>query len=110
MVTGLRLDCLPIAGNVEQRSASSLCSHSLSALLPACLPASGLAAKMPTLISFQALGWALCELPLLTPDKVNEERNWPPAETKGKAKSVCEGNTPLFSNHSSAGSCRFGLF
>lgn len=76
----------------------------------ACLPASGLAAKIPTLISFQALGWALCELPLLTPDKVNEERNWPPAETKGKAKSVCEGNTPLFTNHSSAGSCRFGLF
>lgn len=75
----------------------------------ACLPASGLAAKIPTLISFQALGWALCELPLLTHDKVNEERNWPPAETKGKAKSVCEGNTPLFTNHSSAGSCLWPL-
>lgn len=57
--------------------------------LSALPPASGLAAKTPALISFPALGSVLCELPLLTQDEVNEQRNWPPAETKGKAKSVC---------------------
>lgn len=85
MVTGLRLDHLQISGNVGQRLAALLSWYSLSALPSA----SGLAAKIPTLISSPALGRVLCELPLLTQDKVNEQRNWPPAETKGKAKSVC---------------------
>lgn len=73
------------SGNVEQRLAALLSWYSLSALLPA----SSLAAKIPTLISFPALGRVLCELPLLTQDKANEQRNWPPAESRGKAKSVC---------------------
>lgn len=85
MVTGLQLDHLQISGNVGQRLASLPSLNSLSAL-PA---ASDLAAKIPTLISFPALGRVLCELLLLTQDKVNEQKNWPPAETKGKAKSVC---------------------
>ena len=62
MVTGLWLDRLQISGNVGQRLAALLSWYSLSALPPA----SGLAAKIPTLISFPALGRVLCELPLLT--------------------------------------------
>lgn len=80
MVPGLQLACIQMSANVGQRLASLLSAYSLSALPLA----SDLAAKIPTLISFPALGRVLCELQ----DKANEQRNWPPAETKGKAKSV----------------------
>lgn len=85
MVPGLQLACIQMSANVGQRLASLLSAYSLSALPLA----SDLAAKIPSLISFPALGRVLCELPLSTQDKANEQRNWPPAETKGKAKSVC---------------------
>lgn len=85
MVTGLRLDHLQLSGNVGQRLAALLSWYSHSALPPA----SGLAAKISILISFPDLGHVLCELRLLTQDNVNEQRNWPPAETESKAKPVC---------------------
>lgn len=85
MVTGLKLDNFPISGNVGQRLPALRSWYYLSALLPA----STLAAKIPTLISFPAPGHVLCELSLLIQHKVNEQRKWPPAETKGKAKCVC---------------------
>lgn len=85
MVTGLRLDHLQLSGNAGQRSAALLSWYAL----PALPPASGLAAKTPTLILSPDLGHVLCELPLLTQDNVNEQRNWPPAGPKSKAEPVC---------------------
>lgn len=103
MATGLWLDHLQVSGNVGQRLATLLGWYSLSALLPA----SGLAAKISTLISFPALGRVLCELPLLTQDEANEQRNWAPCRNQRQGQVCLLRKYSLLTNHSSTGTSFF---